>query len=59
MLRAIIDRLRDAVAVEDPDERIEGSGDVILDPAYNEQYGAERDLRRYSEIDNREESDDF
>ena len=44
-------RLRDRVAVEDPEERIEGSGDVYLDPAYNGRYEAERELQRLSNVD--------
>jgi hypothetical protein len=38
-------RLAEWWAVEDPEERIEGSGDPYLDPAYNAQYTAERKLQ--------------
>ncbi|WP_135821293.1 hypothetical protein [Halostella litorea] len=52
MIRAALARLwhriREAVAVADPDERIEGSGEVYLDPAYNGRYEGERELQRLS-----------
>lgn len=50
-LRRLLARLRDALASdEDREERIEGSGDVILDPAYNANYEGERELKRMSEV---------
>jgi len=55
MFRAALGRLwtriRDAVAVEDPEDRIEGSGEAYLDPAYNGRYEGERELRRLSNVD--------
>lgn len=51
MLGRLVERLRSWWAVEDPDERIDGDGDVYLDPAYNGRYTAERHLKEYSEID--------
>jgi hypothetical protein len=51
MLRALVDRLRAWVAVEDADDRVEGSGDAYLDPAYNGRYAGERELQRLSEAD--------
>ncbi len=59
MIRAVLSslwtRLAEWWAVEDPDERIEGSGDVYLDPAYNGRYTAERRLQRLA--DAQEEAD--
>lgn len=49
MLRAVLARFREWIAVEDPEERIRGPGDVILDPAYNGRYEAERELQRLAE----------
>jgi hypothetical protein len=46
-----LDRLREWWSVADPDERIEGSGEVYLDPAYNGRYGAERELQRLAAAD--------
>lgn len=54
-LKGAITRLREWWAVEDPEERIEGSGDVCLDPAYNGRYTAERELKRLAEADEDEE----
>jgi hypothetical protein len=51
MVRSLLERLRSWWAVEDPDERIEGSGEVALDPAYNGRYTAERRLKQYAELD--------
>lgn len=51
MFRAVLRWLRERIAVEDPDDRIEGSGEVILDPAYNARYEGERELKRLSDID--------
>jgi hypothetical protein len=47
----LVSRLREWWAVEDPDERIEGSGDVYLDPAYNGRYAAERELQGLADAD--------
>jgi len=45
MLRSALQRLYDWWTLdEDPDERIEGSGKPIRDPAYNGRYTAERRL---------------
>lgn len=49
MFRAAVARLREWIAVEDADERIEGSGDPILSPEYNGRYGAERKLQEFSD----------
>lgn len=48
-------RLADWWAVEDPDERIEGSGEVYLDPAYNGRYTAERKLNELAEAADEDE----
>lgn len=58
MLRAVIARLREWIAVEDPEERIRGPGDVVLDPAYNGQYEAERELQRLAEAAGSESESD-
>jgi len=49
MLRRALQRVREWWSVEDPEERIEGSGEVHLDPAYNGRYEAEREMQRISE----------
>ena len=46
MVFGLPDRLREWWAVEDPDERIEGTGNVVPEPAYNSHYGGERELER-------------
>jgi len=51
MLQSLLERLRSWWAVEDPDERIKGGGDVYLDPAYNSRYTAERNLESYAKLD--------
>jgi hypothetical protein len=56
MLRSLLERLRSWWAVDDPDERIDGEGDVYLDPAYNGRYTAERKLKEYAELE--EEADE-
>ncbi|NKE34463.1 hypothetical protein GWG54_01270 [Natronococcus sp. JC468] len=43
MLRNGIDRLREWLAVEDSDGRIEGSGDSIASPQRRRSSGAERE----------------
>lgn len=48
MLGGLLERLREWWRVDDED-RFEGSGEVILDPAYNERYRGERELQRLSE----------
>lgn len=58
MLRTIVARVRDWVGVEDPEDRIEGSGEVILDPAYNGRYEGERELQRLSRVDDHPPSGD-
>lgn len=54
MIRKILARLRARVRsfwdLEDPDERIEGSGEVHLDPAYNSRYRAERELKQQAKL---------
>lgn len=44
-LRRLVERLRAWWRPADADERISGSGDVYLDPAYNGRYTAERQLQ--------------
>lgn len=45
LLGGIRSRLRDFWELEDPEDRIDGSGSVYLDPAYNGRYTAERRLQ--------------
>ena len=49
LLSALVDRVRSWWEVDDPEERIEGSGEVYLDPAYNGRYTAERRLGELSD----------
>lgn len=51
MIGSLLERLGSWWAVDDPDERIDGDGDVYLDPAYNGRYTAERKLKEYSKLD--------
>ena len=55
MLRSLFGRVRERVRsfwdLEDPEERIEGSGEVYLDPAYNGRYEAERELQEQADLD--------
>ncbi|MFB6151055.1 MAG: hypothetical protein ABEJ40_04540 [Haloarculaceae archaeon] len=52
-------RVREWWAVDDPEERIEGSGEVYLDPAYNGRYAGERELQRLAAAgEDDERSDD-
>ena len=44
-------------SVEDPEDRIEGTGEVYLDPAYNGRYEAERNLKELADAETPEESD--
>jgi hypothetical protein len=53
MIGQLVDRLRERVRawwdLADPPERIEGTGEVHLDPAYNGRYTAERRLKELSD----------
>lgn len=54
-----IERIRSFWDLEDPEEPIEGTGEVYLDPAYNNRYEAERNLQELSEAaEHAEEFDD-
>jgi hypothetical protein len=44
-------RARSFWKLEDPEERIEGSGEAYLDPAYNSRYEAERELQEQATLD--------
>jgi hypothetical protein len=50
MIRDAIDRLREWVAVEDPDERIEGSGKAITSPQHRRSPASERELERLEDV---------
>ncbi|MEF8784856.1 MAG: hypothetical protein V5A45_02905 [Haloarculaceae archaeon] len=56
-LSRLRERLADWWSVEDPDDRIEGTGEVYLDPAYNGRYEAERNLKDLADAETHEESD--
>ncbi|WP_340101383.1 hypothetical protein [Salinibaculum salinum] len=56
-LSRLRERLADWWSVEDPDDRIEGTGEVHLDPAYNGRYEAERNLKELADAETHEESD--
>lgn len=58
MLRRALHRVREWWSVEDPEDRIEGSGEVHLDPAYNGRYEAEREMQRISEAADQELNDE-
>jgi len=55
VIRKFAERLRARIGsfwdLEDPEERIEGSGEVYLDPAYNGRYEAERELQEQADLD--------
>ena len=46
MLRALVSRLRERIAVEDPEERIEGSGKAIRSPQHRRSPEARRELEQ-------------
>jgi hypothetical protein len=48
-------RIAEWWAVEDPEDRIEGSGEVHLDPAYNGRYTAERRLQELAAAEDERE----
>jgi len=44
MIRGVRSRIREWIAVEDPDERIEGAGEAIVSPQHRRSRDAEREL---------------
>jgi len=52
MIRSVLSRLREWIAVEDPDERIEGSGEAIVSPQHRRSLEAERELDRLDNVTN-------
>jgi len=44
MIRSVLSRLREWISVEDPEERIEGSGEAIASPQHRRSLEAERAL---------------
>ena len=46
MIRGVLSRLRGWLAVEDPEERIDGSGEAIVSPQHRRSLEAERELDR-------------
>ena len=55
MIRTLLGGMRERISsfwdLKDPEERIEGSGEVYLDPAYNGRYEGERELQRQANLD--------
>lgn len=49
MIGAILSRIREWIAVDDPDERIEGSGEAIVSPQHRRSADADRELERLEE----------
>ncbi|WP_440770454.1 hypothetical protein [Natronorubrum sp. DTA28] len=58
MIRRVIARLREWIAVEDAEERIEGSGEAITSPQHRRSPAAERELDRLGELDDEHRRDD-
>ncbi|MDF9746009.1 hypothetical protein [Natrinema salsiterrestre] len=50
MLRNALSRLREWIAVDDPEDRIEGSGEAIVSPQHRRSAEAERELERLGEL---------
>ncbi|WP_195892536.1 hypothetical protein [Halopiger goleimassiliensis] len=50
MLRSLFARVHEWVAVDDPDERIEGSGEAITSPQHRRSPEARRELERLEEV---------
>jgi len=46
MIRSVLSRLREWIAVKDPEQRIEGSGEAIVSPQHRRSLEAERELDR-------------
>ena len=58
MIRGGIARLRELIAVDDAEERIEGSGEAITSPQHRRSPEAERELDRLGELDDEHRRDD-
>ena len=58
MIWRVIARLREWIAVEDAEERIEGSGEAITSPQHRRSPEAERELDRLGELDDEHRRDD-
>lgn len=50
MLRTALSRLHEWIAVDDPEERIEGSGEATTSPQHRRCREAERELERLGEL---------
>ena len=57
MFQSLLARLRSWWSVDPPEQRIEGDGDVYLDPAYNGRYTAERELKQFAQAAEEHEQD--
>ncbi|EMA45725.1 hypothetical protein [Halobiforma nitratireducens] len=57
MVRSLFDRLREWWRVEDPEERIEGSGEPITSPQHRRSPDAERTLEEHADRRERESRD--
>lgn len=49
MIRSLVDRLREWWSLEDPEERIEGSGEPITSPQHRRSLEAERTLEEHAD----------
>ncbi|MWV38243.1 hypothetical protein [Natrialba sp. INN-245] len=58
MLRALVSRAREWIAVDDPEDRIEGSGEPIMSPKNRRSPEAQRVLRESREVEERHERRD-
>ncbi|MFD1565682.1 hypothetical protein ACFR99_19335 [Haloarchaeobius amylolyticus] len=52
MIRGVLSRFREWLAVEDPDERIEGAGKPIVSPQHRRSLEAERELDLLDDVTN-------
>ncbi|TYT61340.1 hypothetical protein [Natrialba swarupiae] len=58
MLRALVSRAREWIAVDDPEDRIEGSGEPIMSPKNRRSPEAQRVLRESRDLEERHERRD-
>ncbi|TMT85464.1 hypothetical protein E2L06_02175 [Haloterrigena sp. H1] len=52
MIRGVLSRLREWIAVENPEERIDGSGEAIVSPQHRRSLEVERELDRLDDVTN-------
>ncbi|MEY7849516.1 hypothetical protein AB7C87_10015 [Natrarchaeobius sp. A-rgal3] len=58
MLRTLVSKVREWIAVEDPEDRIEGSGEPIMSPKNRRSPEAQRMLRESRELEEHHERRD-